>query len=36
MAEEDLAFKKLEVNYAPDNNIDEILENLWSKLQTKF
>ena len=36
MAEEDAIFKKLEVNYAPDNNIDEILENLWGKLKSKL
>ena len=36
MAEEDAIFKKLQVNYAPDNNIDEILESLWSKLKTRI
>lgn len=35
MAEEDQLFKALGVNFAPDNNIDEVLECLWSKLKTK-
>ena len=35
MAQEDQVFKSLAVNFAPDNNIDEILECLWSKLKAK-
>lgn len=35
MAEEDKAFKALALNFAPDNNIDELLESLWTKLKSK-
>ena len=35
MAQEDQVFKSLAVNFAPDNNIDEILECLWAKLKVK-
>lgn len=35
MAEEDKIFKSLKINFAPDNNIDEILECLWTKLKSK-
>ena len=36
MAEEDKIFKSLNVAFAPDNNIDEILECLWNKLKSKI
>lgn len=35
MAEEDKIFKSLNINFAPDNNIDELLECFWSKLKNK-
>lgn len=35
MAEEDKMFKALNINFAPDNNIDELLECFWSKLKSK-
>lgn len=35
MTEEDKAFKALALNFAPDNNIDELLESLWAKLKSK-
>lgn len=36
MKEEDLLFKSMKINYAPDNNIDRVLELLYSKLESKI
>ncbi len=36
MAAEDEIFRGLGVNFAPDNNIDEVLECTWSKLKAKI
>jgi len=36
MAEEDKIFKSLGVNFAPDNNIDALMEVLWNKLNSKL
>lgn len=36
MAAEDKIFRELGVNFAPDNNIDEVLEALWAKLKSKM
>ena len=36
MKQEDDLFKSLKVNYAPDNNIDLVLERTYKKLQSKF
>ena len=36
MKQEDDLFKALKVNYAPDNNIDLVLERTYKKLQSKF
>ena len=35
MKDEDAIFKSLNVNYAPDNNIDKILEMTYEKLKSK-
>jgi len=35
MQEEDKIFKSMNVNYAPDNNIDKVLEILYSRLREK-
>ena len=36
MKDEDVIFKSLNVNYAPDNNIDNVLEILYKKLESKI
>ena len=36
LAEEDIVFKKMNINFAPDNNIDQILETLHMKIQSKM
>lgn len=36
MAEEDKAFRSLNVNFAPDNDIDKILESFWTKIKSKL
>lgn len=36
MQEEDKVFKGLGINYAPDNNIDRVLEILYAKMQAKL
>ena len=36
MKDEDAIFKSLNVNYAPDNNIDNVLEILYKKLESKI
>ena len=36
MKDEDTTFKSLNVNYAPDNNIDNVLEILYKKLESKI
>ncbi len=35
MQEEDAVFKSMNLNYAPDNAIDPILETLWDKISSK-
>jgi hypothetical protein len=35
MQEEDAIFKSLNVNYAPDNNVDVILDTLYAKILEK-
>ena len=36
MKDEDIKFKNMNVNYAPDNNIDAVLELLYQKIQSKL
>ena len=36
MQEEDMAFKKMGVDYAPDNNLDQVLDILYMKLKEKM
>ena len=36
MAAEDKMFRELNINFAPDNNIDEVLEAVWAKLKSKM
>ena len=35
MKEEDAAFKAMNVDYSPDNNVDRVLEALWQKILSK-
>ena len=35
MQEEDKTFKSMNINYAPDNSIDKILEMTYEKLKSK-
>jgi hypothetical protein len=35
MSKEDQIFRSLAINFAPDNNIDELLECVWNKLKNK-
>lgn len=36
MMEEDKIFKSLNVAYSPDNNVDQVIEALWSKINSKI
>lgn len=36
MAEEDKIFKSLNVAYSSDNNIDQVIEDLWAKINSKL
>lgn len=36
MQEEDALFKSMNINYAPDNNIDVILDSFYSKIKEKI
>lgn len=36
MKEEDQKFKSLQINYSPDNNVDNVLERIYLKLESKI